>query len=504
MENIVRRMSVHSRRVLVAKWRERFEGEMERESASKRRRSKFGKNSGFVSGPASGSSAVSDDDEKTESVGVSEDDDAAMLEAIGSAAASRSFDPSARYDLGGTERPPLSVLFNAMMICIVHSQQMEDLDRIAAAAALKGVDSGEDDEVERAQREYEVIGMDQIVAVSAMKVLTDTLRERAHRGEGEWDQIQKSLSCYYLGRVIASWTGMLSESDFVSVLNLLLDLCSDSDAHSESAQSASWALVEFGAASPTLFVQTMGAEALSISNRGRHSKALQAVNQLIYWSPQSLAHSLPFTVKTIIRCLEPSHPQKRKLLLRDTTSTLHALIQQFANCSFHRKSQRFAIGTGSASNNVEHHELDAVIIYDLRTATRFGRPLKLKLKSGSISHRHRSHKQLEQQLSGSGAVTAVEFSADGSHLASYSPLKRPPVLAVWKLSGGDGVMAFFGSHSKCLKMIDLEPIPQNAAVDHLANTKLSWDGDHRVILQREDMTVCHLEVRSRKPSSTLF
>ena len=227
------------------------------------------------------------------------------------------------------------------------------------------------------QGEYAVIGMDQIVAVSAMKVLTDTLRERVHRDDSAPDQIKKSLSCYYLGRVIASWIGMLSESEFVSMLKLLLDLCSESGSgFTALTESASWALIECGAASPTLFVQTMGSEALLISNRGRHSKALLAVNELIKWSPRSMVHSLPFTVKTIVRCLEPSHPQKRKLLLRDTTSTLHALIHQFPNCSFHRKSQRFAIGTGAetaAQHNVDDNELGAVVIYDLRTATRFGR-----------------------------------------------------------------------------------------------------------------------------------
>ena len=114
-------------------------------------------------------------------------------------------------------------------------------------------------------------------------------------------------------------------------------------------------------------------------------------------------------------------------------------------------------------------------------------------------HKKGSIKQLEQHLSGSGAVTAVEFSDDGNYLASYSPHRRPPVLAVWRLSASDGVMAFFGSHSKCIKTVHLDPVDESGAdvvIDHLANTKLSWDenNSHSVILQREDLSICHLEV----------
>ena len=142
MENIVRRMPPHSKRLLVAKWRDRFEAAMQRESALKRRCSKFSK----IAAVSARTDGDGDDEKRgserlrveVDGVAVNgvaaDDDDVAMLEAIGSAAASRSFDPSAKYDLDGNERPPLSVLFNAMMICIIHSQQMDDLDRIAAAA----------------------------------------------------------------------------------------------------------------------------------------------------------------------------------------------------------------------------------------------------------------------------------------------------------------------------------------------------------------------------------
>eukprot|EP01083_Nonionella_stella_P218676 783965_1 len=117
----------------------------------------------------------------------------------------------------------------------------------------------------------------------------------------------------------------------------------------------------------------MGSQALQISKRGRHAKALQAIQRLIYSYPLSLLKYVPFTIKTTIKCLDPSSPQKRKILLKSTTSTLHALVHKFPNCSFHSKTQHFACGTGSSTDTQQDaNDNNSIIIYDLRTATRFG------------------------------------------------------------------------------------------------------------------------------------
>ena len=282
-----------------------------------------------------------------------------------------------------------------------------------------------------------------------IKILIATLQETVHHKS---DEIKKSLCCYYLGRIITSWIKYCESGLFIKLLNILLDLCSDYDDGFQNkrnnnnilSESAMYALIECGISSPLIFIKTMGSQALQISKRGRHSKTLQGIERLIYTDPLSLLKYIPFTVKTIIKCLDPSSPQKRKTLLKATTSTLHALVHKFPNCSFHSSTQHFAIGTGSvtasasavanvyANGDGNGYETDnnSIIIYDLRTTTRFGKALK----------QHRS------------AITAIKFNDDGKYLVSYSAHEKPnPLLCCWKLNTNDGVLGFFGSQSKCIK-----------------------------------------------------
>ena len=118
------------------------------------------------------------------------------------------------------------------------------------------------------------------------------------------------------------------------------------------SSSASRTLLQTGCAIPQSFIKIMGAEALLISKRNRHTQALMSIVNLIEKYPQVLQKHLPLTVSTIIRCLDPSAPRRRKALLQATTTSLHVLVQKYPNVAFHQETQHFAIGTGPNRENV--------------------------------------------------------------------------------------------------------------------------------------------------------
>ena len=138
----------------------------------------------------------------------------------------------------------------------------------------------------------------------------------------------------------------------------------------------------------------------------------------------------------------------------------------FPNCSFHAKKQHFAVA------DIENN---CIILYDLRTATRIGRPLKM----------HKS------------AIRAIEFNHNGSYLCSYSG-DYAPMLCCWKLNVIDGVLGFFGSQSKCVEKVPLNTINTQSIgpLECMNNTKIIWDPIDRskVKLQREDKSVSYFNI----------
>ena len=118
-----------------------------------------------------------------------------------------------------------------------------------------------------------------------------------------------------------------------------------------------------------------------------HCTALMALVALVNKHPATLMRHLPAVVEAVIRSLDPSEPELRKGCLRASTRALHELVKRYPMVSFHQETQRYAVGTVEA----------AIIIYDLRTAT------KWRILSG---HTH--------------PVAAVAFVHGGEVLASYS------------------------------------------------------------------------------------
>ena len=466
LENMVKRMEIHTKNSIILKWKNKFITNDGNNNNNNNNTSSRPKMNGYHK-------SNNDDDQKSASniellspPRNSNNNNNVDIQSLSTS----SMDIDNGYKFGDGSKIPLSVLFNAIIICIIHVQEKE-----------------KEEEEFKNDRNIK-INIDKIVSSSVIKILISTLNETIHHKS---DEIKKSLSCYYLGRVITSW--QCSSDLFIKLLNILLDLCSDYDDDTQItkdmnilSESAMYALIQCGISLPSLFIKIMGQQSLQISKRGRHSKALQCIQRLIYTDPLSLLSHIPFTIKTIIKCLDPSSPQKRKVLLKSTTSTLHALVHKFPNCSFHSKTQHFAIADNVDDNNNDNNNYDdkqknkknknSIVIYDLRTATRFGRALK----------QHKS------------TITAIEFNCDGKYLVSYSPYEIPyPLLCCWKLNTNDGVLGFFGQQSKCIKIIKLNKLNINyKPILHINNTQLIWDKiqKNKIKLQREDKSILYFNV----------
>ena len=107
---------------------------------------------------------------------------------------------------------------------------------------------------------------------------------------------------------------------------------------------------------------------------------------------------LPEIIEGILTCLDPSEPALRKACMKISSKALFEVARRFPMVSFHQDSQRFAVGTRDC----------VIIIFDLRTAT------KWRILEGHTA-----------------PLYAVEFSANGANLASYSavPIEENAVTA---------------------------------------------------------------------------
>eukprot|EP01083_Nonionella_stella_P039885 108475_1 len=333
---------------------------------------------------------------------------------------------------------PLSVLLGAIVICIIHSLRRQSID--------------------------------DAVCQSVVSTLMKVLMEKVHTNS---DMIKISLAADYLGKVIICWFKYVDDVEYL--LSLLLDLRNCD--HALLKKSASTCLLQCGVAVPQSFIKTMGNEALQLNEqeyeKKRHEQALMCIINLVQKYPQVLLKHIPLLVSTIIRCLDPSAPRRRKALLSATTASLHVLVTKYPNVAFHQETQHFAIGTGPARDN-------CILIYDLRTTTRW--------------------KQLKGHRA---AVTAVEFNYNGQYLISYSAYERPPTVKCWYVKGQgffNSLLSINNHHylsHKCIKTCPMPPLDRlYPPIDHLQYTKLTWNQKVKgaVKLQRENKSVLFFTV----------
>ena len=142
------------------------------------------------------------------------------------------------------------------------------------------------------------------------------------------------------------------------------------------------------------------------------------------------------------------------------TKGLHELVKRFPMTSFHKDTQRFAVGTQEA----------LIIVYDLRTAT------KWRVLQG--------HQR---------GIAALSFSPKGSVLGSYSA--EEATVRSWDT----GASGFFGDilsiQGRCLKEVRLQRTARpGSLVDVLQHCNLLWTANRQAALAREDRSQLALKI----------
>ncbi|KAF4319924.1 hypothetical protein JM18_005477 [Phytophthora kernoviae] len=193
---------------------------------------------------------------------------------------------------------------------------------------------------------------------------------------------------------------------------------------------------------------------------GFHESILVYMMELINTHYLLMCRHLPAFVDTIMACLEPTKPDRRRRCLPLSTRCLHSLVRRFPMVDFHKETQRLALGTMEA----------VIVIYDLRTAT------KWRVLDGHAS-----------------AVSAVRFRTDGQVLVSYAA--RDGSVRWWN-SGNAGI---FGSmlkmHQSCLKEHKLVALKESANGGAPASTGGASAGLKQII------QTCRFHFLTRKDSS---
>ncbi|KAK9721558.1 hypothetical protein K7432_003301 [Basidiobolus ranarum] len=186
-------------------------------------------------------------------------------------------------------------------------------------------------------------------------------------------------------------------------------------------------ILRIATANPKLFTSTMITDLLQLKEAKDRNSYLKLISLAVNKKPTILIHYIPRLTEAIIKSLDPRDPKMRKALLKEGTAGLHEIVKTYPSVAFHGDSQKFAVGTNEG----------VVVIYDLRTATRW------------------------QVLEGfTRPVTVISISNDGKYIAAYSReesyifLWHPSVGFLSMLaetlgsgnSGGNGIGSMLSSH----------------------------------------------------------
>jgi WD40 repeat protein len=190
-----------------------------------------------------------------------------------------------------------------------------------------------------------------------------------------------------------------------------------------------------------------GGGALMQHNPGQSAThALKLIMALLMEEHGRILPMLERVVEIAVRALDPHVPQVRDGALQATTQLLQYLVQKFPNVSFHRDTQRLALGTPQAT----------VVIYDLKAATKW--------------HVFDGH---------TSSIAAVAYSDSGRLIASYSYKDR--ALIVWNVA-----TSFLGFGTPSLKSSHKVTAAELAHDDFAAllATRLTWRGETALRLVR--------------------
>lgn len=225
-------------------------------------------------------------------------------------------------------------------------------------------------------------------------------------------------------------------------------------------------LVELGACE-SAFVLTLLQQEMNSNDRpqGYHECVLLYLTELINTHYLLMFRHLPAVVDTIMCCLDPTKPDRRRRCLPLSTRCLQNLVRRFPMVDFHRETQRLAVGTMEA----------VILIYDLRTAT------KWRVLDGHSS-----------------AVSAVSFRTDGQILVSYAAREGS---VRWWNSGNAGLFGgMLKMHQSCLKEHKLDVLTSVASAPALSG---GASADLKQVIQTCRFHFLALKVSPESPTAAL-
>ncbi|GAA96452.1 hypothetical protein E5Q_03119 [Mixia osmundae IAM 14324] len=215
---------------------------------------------------------------------------------------------------------------------------------------------------------------------------------------------------------IRGFTLWQAHIDAVAIVHALVHLASASKdpALVEMRKAARQAILRIAQLNTALFVTTIVNDLKSsASDITSQNAAMQLIAFIVRREPEILLSSIPRLIEGIVKCLDPFSNTKRGNFLQSATLVLSDIVDAYAVVDFYPEGQRLAVGSAEG----------AVIVYDLKTATRL--------------HVLENHRR---------AVAACSFSPDGYRLVSASLLEGKVV--VWKMAYGLMGLFSFGTPSR--------------------------------------------------------
>ncbi|XP_072173501.1 WD repeat-containing protein 7-like [Diadema setosum] len=276
-----------------------------------------------------------------------------------------------------------------------------------------------------------------------------------------------------MGRGFTVWEPFI---DVSAVLLGLLELCCDPTLYSacissglpitpaaDSCRSAHHALSLIATARPATFITTMAKEVArhqamasnaqvpaSVLNTSPLQKAkaeiLRIIELLIEKMQNDVADLLVEVVDIVVFCLEISQVKAKGLM------EVFPLICRFNMLSYCPSSKRLAVGAKAGT----------ITMYDLKSG-------KAQILSG-----HQT------------AVTALSFSPDGKHLASYA--FGDTKLCFWQ-SGASLLGGMISSSTKCVKCYMTKPFSGSSTANQLRQVTVTWPHSKAAILRYIDGTM---------------
>ncbi|KAF8713115.1 WD40 repeats protein, partial [Rhizoctonia solani] len=158
------------------------------------------------------------------------------------------------------------------------------------------------------------------------------------------------------------------------------------------------AVLQIAASSTPLFMTTLSLDITQPKSTEHRRATMQLVAFIVRKKPLVLYPNLPRLVEAVVKSLDPNSTAARDAIVDAATEILAEVVRIYPSVDFHTATQKLAVGTPEG----------AVIVYDLKTATR------LYVLEG---HSRR--------------LTVLSFSPDGRRLATAS--LEESVVMVWKV-----------------------------------------------------------------------